>query len=166
MGGVDKTGGLVNKRRVPLTFILTNPFQCYLSLRVWCVCMCVLFIYTISISIIYVSQEEPSLIASNQQIYDFYKWIIFEKKRHCGKYIFDIGEVFIQGRKDNCCEHITRGVNIHFYGCVILLPPECVVCLCVCDIKSEYQQKTTLCVKLSKLGTLLHKIHTSRSFWY
>ena len=73
MGGVDKTGGLVNKRRVPLTFILTNPFQCYFSLRVWCVCMCVLFIYTISISIIYVSQEEPSLIASNQQIYDFYK---------------------------------------------------------------------------------------------
>ena len=27
-----------------------------------------------------VSQEEPSLIASNQQIYDFYKRIIFEKK--------------------------------------------------------------------------------------
>ena len=66
-------------------FLLTNPFQCYLSLSVWCVCLCVLFIYTISISIICVSQEEPSLIASNQQINDFYKWIIFEKKKHCGK---------------------------------------------------------------------------------
>ena len=33
--------------------------------------MCVLFIYTISISIICASQEEPSLIASNQQGYDF-----------------------------------------------------------------------------------------------
>ena len=30
------------------------------------VCVCVLFIYTISIIIICVSQEEPSLIASNQ----------------------------------------------------------------------------------------------------
>ena len=50
-----------------------------------CVCVCVLFIYTISISIISVSQEEPSLIASNQQIHDFYKQIIFEKKKHCGK---------------------------------------------------------------------------------
>ena len=36
------------------------------------VCVCVLFIYTISIRIIYVSQEEISLIDSNQQIYDFY----------------------------------------------------------------------------------------------
>ena len=31
------------------------------------------FIYTISISIVCVSQEEPSLIVSNQQMYDFYK---------------------------------------------------------------------------------------------
>ena len=66
-----------------LIIILTNPFQCYLSLRVWCVC--VLLIYTISVSIICVSQEEPSPIASDQQMYDFYKWIIFEKKRYCGK---------------------------------------------------------------------------------
>ena len=34
------------------------------------VCVCVLFVYTISITIICVSQEGPSLIASNQQIYD------------------------------------------------------------------------------------------------
>ena len=72
MGRVDKIGGLVNKRRVPLSFILTNPFQCYLSLRVWCVCMCVVYLHHFC-QFIYVSQEEPSLIASNQQIYDFYK---------------------------------------------------------------------------------------------
>ena len=54
-------------------FKLTNPFQCYLSLSVWCMCVCILIIYTISISTIYVSQEEPSLIASNQQIYEFYQ---------------------------------------------------------------------------------------------
>ena len=67
--------------------IITNPFHCYLPLIVWCVCVCVcvLFIYTISISIICVSLEELSFIESNQHIYDFYKWVIFEKKRHCGK---------------------------------------------------------------------------------
>ena len=37
-----------------------------------CVYVCVLLNYTISISIIFVSLEEPSLIASNQQIYGFY----------------------------------------------------------------------------------------------
>ena len=31
-------------------------------------CVCVLFTYTISVSIISVSHEEPSLIASNQQV--------------------------------------------------------------------------------------------------
>ena len=58
---------------VSLISIQTNPFQCYLSLSVWCVCVCVLFIYTISISIICVLEEETSLTVSNQQIYDFHK---------------------------------------------------------------------------------------------
>ena len=67
------------ERLVSLIFILINPFQCYLFLSVWCVlvcvcvCVCVLIIYTISISIICVSKDEPSLIASNLQIYDIYE---------------------------------------------------------------------------------------------
>ena len=70
--GVDgKKGGVVLKKGISLIFILTNPFQCYLSLSNWCVC--ILFIYTISITITCASQEEPSLISSNQQICDFYK---------------------------------------------------------------------------------------------
>ena len=44
-----------------------------------CVCMYALFIYTNSIGIICVSKDEHSLIASNQQIYDFYKW--FSKRK-------------------------------------------------------------------------------------
>ena len=52
----------------------------------------VLFICTICISIICVSQEEPSLIASNQQIYinryNFYKWIIFWKEKTLWKVNF------------------------------------------------------------------------------
>ena len=70
-GGIGNRGCFLKKGVGSLIFMLTNPFQCYLSLSVWCVC--VLFIYTISIRIICVSQEEPSLIVSNQQIYDFYK---------------------------------------------------------------------------------------------
>ena len=46
------------KGGVPLIFLLTNPFQCYLSLSVWCVY--VLLIYIIAISITCVSQEEPN----------------------------------------------------------------------------------------------------------
>ena len=45
------------------------------------VCAC-FFIHTVSVI---VSQEEPSPTTCNQQIYEFYKLVIFEKKRHCGK---------------------------------------------------------------------------------
>ena len=55
--------------------------------------VCVLFIYTISISIICVSEGELSLIASNEQIYNFCKWVIFEKKK-LWKVSFDISELF------------------------------------------------------------------------
>ena len=65
----------VKKVGVSLIFISTISFQCNLSLSVRCVYVCVyvLFIYTISIIIICFLQEEPSLTASNQQMYDFNK---------------------------------------------------------------------------------------------
>ena len=70
--GLVKGGGILKRGGVSRIFILTNPFQCYLSLSICCVCVCVcvcvLCIYTISVSIICVSHKEPSLIASNQQI--------------------------------------------------------------------------------------------------
>ena len=69
---VGKIGGVVfvfSKRGVSLTFILTNPFQCYLSLSVWCVWVCV----CVCVCVLCVSKDDPSLITSNQQIYDFYK---------------------------------------------------------------------------------------------
>ena len=44
--------------------------------------VCVFFVCIIFISVICVSQEELSLIASNVEIYNFYKWVIFKKKRH------------------------------------------------------------------------------------
>ena len=67
--------------------------------------------------------------------------------------MFDISELFIECNKDSCCEHITVYVNIYLYRCFSLPASDCSVCLCVfmhvslCvrDIKSEYEQKTTLC---------------------
>ena len=44
--------GIFKKGGVSLIFILTNPFQCYLSLSVWCMCLSVLFTYFISMSVI------------------------------------------------------------------------------------------------------------------
>ena len=72
------------------------------------VCLCVLFIYTISIII-----KRKDIVESK----------------------------FLRSVEGSCCDHITGGVNVYLYGCVILLVPECAMCLfvCVCDIKSEYQ---------------------------
>ena len=53
-------------------FILNKPFQYYLSLSVWFVFVRFVYLYHFyqHYLIICVSQEEASLIASNQQIYD------------------------------------------------------------------------------------------------
>ena len=117
------------------------------------VCVCVLFIYTISISILCVSREELSLIKSNQQTCDFYKWAI-------RKYLISANNSF-SVNTDSCCEHITGGVNIYLYGCVSLLAPVCAVCLCMFV---WYQirllaKKPRYVSDLSKLDALLHKTH-------
>ena len=53
------------------------PVLSFSELRV----VCVLRIYIMSISILFVSCEELRLTESNQQICDFYKLVIFEKLR-------------------------------------------------------------------------------------
>ena len=68
--GVGKIGRLLLKKR-GITYFHTEPFSCYLSFTVWCVC--VLSIYIFNISILCVLQEELSLMKSNQQIYNLYK---------------------------------------------------------------------------------------------
>ena len=65
---------------------------------------------------------------------------------------------------DGCCEHISSGVNIYLYGSVSLLIPECTGCVCVCDIKSEYQEKTPLCQTSVNLMPYCIN-HTVSSFW-
>ena len=73
--------GIVFKKKVrgvllSLIFILSNRFQ---SESEW---WFVFFLYTVSISILCVLWEEPSLIESSQQICDFYKSVTFKKQRH------------------------------------------------------------------------------------
>ena len=71
--------------------------------------MYVLFIYIILISIILVLQEERDLIASNEQVYDFYKWVIFEKKGIAENFFWY--QWVIQCNTGSCCEHMAIGVN-------------------------------------------------------
>ena len=40
------------------------------------------------------SQEEPSAIAPKQQIYDYYKWIIFEKDIVESKFLVSVNYLF------------------------------------------------------------------------
>ena len=63
--------GVVLKKSECHYLPLANPSP-YLSLCA--VSACVLFIYTICISILCVSQEGVSLVESNQQICDFYRF--------------------------------------------------------------------------------------------
>ena len=59
-----------------------NPFQ-WIFLWIFRVCVCVharvFCLLTLALF------EESSITASNQQIYDLYKWIILENQRHCRK---------------------------------------------------------------------------------
>ena len=66
--------------------------------------VCLFFICTISISIVYVLQEEPSLIASNQQIYDFNMWIFFKRKAIVeSKLWISVNYSFNVCNKSSCC---------------------------------------------------------------
>ena len=62
--------------------ILTNPFPCYPSLNVRCTCVC--FIYLYQFYQCFDSRENLQSYESNHQVCNFCKWVIFEKRRHCG----------------------------------------------------------------------------------
>ena len=67
---------------------LSSVISLSLSLWMFDVHVCVLLIYTFFISIICVLWEQPSLISSNKQKYNFCKWIVFEKKLTVESYFF------------------------------------------------------------------------------
>ena len=131
-GAVGKIGGkVVLKKGVSLIFVLSNPYQCYLPLGVWYVC--VLFIYTtISTSIICISKKNLNFIASNQQTCDFYKWVILKRKGIVVSKVQFWYQWIIQCNMDSCCENITGGVTIYLHGCQSIGPCVCSVSVCVC----------------------------------
>ena len=53
--------------------------------KVIILCLCVVFVLCsfIAFGILCVSQEELCLVGSNQEMYDFCKWVIFVKERQC-----------------------------------------------------------------------------------
>ena len=113
---VVRLGGLFKKGVI--TYFHTNHFQSYfLWVFIWYTC--VRFVYTISISILCVSQKELSLY----WIYSTDMWLPqvnnFWKAKtlwNFVKWIFDISKLFIRYNTYRCCEHITGGVNIYLYG--------------------------------------------------
>ena len=91
-----------------------------------CVCICIfLFIYIISIgisvSIICVSQGNLSFIASKEQIFGLYKWVILEL--HIGKNILDTIELFIQCNTGSCCKwlYVRMRVRVRVRACVCVI---------------------------------------------
>ena len=76
-----KQGSCFIKGQVSLIYVLTNPFQCYLSECLVCMCVFCLFTPFSSVLLVFsVSWEELTLIKSNQKIHDFYKWVTFRSK--------------------------------------------------------------------------------------
>ena len=156
-----KKGGLCFTCRI---FSTNQPFpvlsfsECWMFVYVFCLFTPFLLYF----NIICISQEHPTHMASNRKTRHFYKWVIFEKKRHTGKYILGISELLIQSNTDSCCVHITGGVNIYLFEYVSLLAPECAVSLCVDVIWNESSSKKRHYVHyvFSKLEALLHKIHS------
>ena len=80
-----------------------------------------------------ISREGLCLLESNQQICDFYSWIIFEKQRHCepqSKLFYQ--QVILQSNTSSCCVHITSAVNI--------------LSICVCQSNDSYVSRVSLYV--------------------
>ena len=99
----------------------------------------------------YMSSTSESFLKSNN-IVDLHKAIVCTSK------------IFIQCNTGSWCVHKTCGVNIYLNVSVSLLIPVCPECMysCVCNIKSEYQQKSChLCQTLvRKVDGFLHKTHS------
>ena len=122
----------------------SNPFQCYLSLSDWCACMCFVYLHYFYQYILCITQEEFSLIESNQQICDFYK----DNVEIC-EVKFWYQQLFIQW-------------NTNSRPPLSLLNLVCVVCLCVSDIKLQYLIICQISVNLIPYCIK----HTARFFWY
>ena len=137
-------------------------FHCDLSLNIWCVCVCVcvcvcmcfyLFPTVLSVSAPFL----PSLIASNQLIYDFCKWVIFEEKRQCYHWKCLIATVTTW-----------QIVLIYIYMDVSIYWPMCVLCVfvrictfCVCLwYQIGVSAKNHTVSDLSKHDASLYEIHT------
>ena len=113
--------------------------------------MCVLFIYTVFISIPCVSRKELTFTESIQQICDLYKSVIFEKQRHCGTLYSN----FL----------ISANYSFNVIHTTIIHIPMSVLCVfvhvCVFVMSNQSTSKNSHYVSgLQKLDTLLHITHS------
>ena len=130
-------------------------FQCDLSLNV----SVYLFATVLSVSAPFL----PSLIVSNQLIYDFCKWVLFEEKRQCYHWKCLIVPVTTW-----------QIVLIYIYMDVPIYWPMCVLCvfvrMCTFCVCLRYQigvsaKNHTMCQ--TSVNMMPHCIkYILRSFWY
>ena len=131
------------------------------------VCVCVFCLFTPSLSVLFVFHRKNLVFVPNVQIYGFYKWEIFKKKRHWKRNFWY--QWIIQCNTDSCCEHMTDGVNIYLQRCASLLVWVCCVSLCVC-VCVWYQNRVpaknhTMCqTSVNLMPCCIECI--SRSLWY
>ena len=131
-------------------------------------CVCV-FVYLFAPALSVSAPFLLSLIASNQLIHDFCKWVIFEEKRYCGNKIFDNSENFwypfhvIQIAAASTWQMVL--IYIYMGGSVYW--PMSVLCVFVCVrvfVCVWYQIRVPagnhIVSDLSKLDALLYKTHT------
>ena len=93
--------------------------------------MCVLLIYTISLSILCVSKERFNLVESNQQTYTYTSGQFLKSKDivHLCKVNFCISKLFTECNTVSCCVLMTGGANMYLYVHLSLLVPVCPVSL-------------------------------------
>ena len=120
----------------------------------------VLFIYTISIGIICVSQEECSPTGSNQQIHDFYKKVIFESTFLISvNYSFNIIQIATVSTQQMVLTYIHVDVSVYLPLSVLFV----CVCCCVCYQIRVPPKNQYYVPYLNKLDTLQLILITSLS---
>ena len=77
MEGLEKQGHILKRRRgcISLIFILTSPFQCYLTLSVYFFCL-----FTTFLSVLFIFHRKNLVLKHLINRYGFSKQISFERK--------------------------------------------------------------------------------------
>ena len=122
-------------------------------------------LFTPFLSVLFAFHRKNLALLHLMNRYATSKRVIFIKRRHCGKLMLDISELFsvIQiaavGTWHVVVVYIYMGVSVYWSLCVLGI----FVCMCAWSNQTTIKKRNYVS-DLSKLDDLLHK--TASSFWY